>query len=151
MRFGIAAYQHKTDTNTGTLFRTSYLYNAWNLASIGRKYKKQSSDTCDSINHIPYYFFEKFEQFANYYRNLKFELVAVELDEKSNNLIEFEHPTNAIYILGNEGYGIHKKCLDQCDSIVQIPTKQPISMNVAVAGSIVIYDRFFKLNSSWRM
>ncbi len=143
-RFGICFYQAKTDTNIGTAFRSAYLYGAWGLATIGRRYRTQSSDTVKALKHIQYNHFKSFDQFAHYYRRLAFSIVALELDEKSIKLPDFSHPKDTIYVLGNEVYGIHPVNLRKCDSIIQIPTKEPISMNVSAAASIVMYDRITK-------
>lgn len=45
----------------------------------------------------------------------------------------------AIYLLGAEDTGIPDNILNDCDSIVQLPGNY--CLNVAVAGSIVLYDR----------
>lgn len=43
-------------------------------------------------------------------------------------------------VLGNEGNGINKAVSLLCDQLVQIPTKNVESLNVAVAGSILMYE-----------
>jgi len=141
--FGICSYQAKHTENVGTLFRSAYLYGCSSLNTVGRKYSTQSSDTVHSTKHINYYHFESFDNFLNKWKG-SLAIVAVELDDNAISIENFIHPYNAIYVLGNESYGIPKKNLDKCDYIVQIPTVHPYSMNVAVAGSIVLADRFHK-------
>lgn len=43
------------------------------------------------------------------------------------------------YIVGNEGKGMRKEILDLCDNRVYIPITTMESLNVAVAGSIMMY------------
>lgn len=51
----------------------------------------------------------------------------------------------AVYLLGNESSGLPKDILAGCVSTVALPGH--FSLNVAVAGSIVLYDRVSKLGS----
>jgi tRNA G18 (ribose-2'-O)-methylase SpoU len=46
--------------------------------------------------------------------------------------------------MGAEDYGLSPRVLSLCHDVVQIPSVEAQSMNVAVAGSLVIYDRFAK-------
>lgn len=49
----------------------------------------------------------------------------------------------AVYILGSEDTGLPTGVLGFCQPIIQLPGA--MSMNVAVAGSIVLYDRMQKV------
>lgn len=42
-------------------------------------------------------------------------------------------------IVGNEGNGMHKELLENCDAIGYIPIRSMESLNVAIAGSIMMY------------
>lgn len=68
------------------------------------------------------------------------EIVCVEQDEKAEQLTNFVHPKSAVYILGAEDSGIPREYL-KGNRKVQFNTPQ--SLNVAVAGSIIMYDRIF--------
>ena len=57
---------------------------------------------------------------------------------------EFEHPHNAVYILGSEDAGLPPSILSACHEVVSIPSERYSSYNVASAGSIVLYDRLAK-------
>jgi tRNA(Leu) C34 or U34 (ribose-2'-O)-methylase TrmL len=50
----------------------------------------------------------------------------------------------ATYLLGAEDHGLPVDVIDRCHSLVVLDSIQPQSMNVATAGSIVIYDRHIK-------
>jgi len=59
-------------------------------------------------------------------------------------LLHYTDPLRATYLLGAEDHGIPPVVMDRCHHIVQIPSVRSWSMNVSVAGSIVMYDRFAK-------
>jgi tRNA G18 (ribose-2'-O)-methylase SpoU len=68
-------------------------------------------------------------------------LVAVELHERAETLTTFDHPERALYLLGAENNGLPPEVMERCRRWVQIPTVRPQSLNVAVAGSIVVAHR----------
>ena len=61
-------------------------------------------------------------------------------------LKSFVHPERAIYLLGAEDHGLPGEIMDKCHKIISIETIRTESFNVAVAGSIVMYDRFSKID-----
>jgi tRNA G18 (ribose-2'-O)-methylase SpoU len=136
--FAIGIQNTKTEMNVGTLWRSANLMGASYIFTIGRRYKRQASDTMQTWRHIPLINYETFDEF---YKALPYDcqLVGIELDDKSIPLKEFTHPERAIYLLGAEDNGLTKEAIDKCHHIVQLPGDH--SMNVAVAGSIVMYDR----------
>lgn len=136
--FGIGIFQNKTVENLGTLWRTAGLFGASFVFTIGRRYKSQPTDTMKTIKHIPLYHYDNFEHF-NKNRPMDCVLIGIELHEKSIPIKIFSHPERAIYLLGAEDNGLSSECIDKCQQIVQLPGEY--SMNVAVAGSIVIFDR----------
>ncbi len=69
-------------------------------------------------------------------------LIGVELDPRSISVTTYKHPERAVFLLGAEDSGLPQDILGKCDDIIQIPAS--ISLNVAVAGSIVLYDRNVK-------
>jgi tRNA(Leu) C34 or U34 (ribose-2'-O)-methylase TrmL len=68
--------------------------------------------------------------------------VAIEVRENSENLAEFEHPDNAIYIFGPEDGSIPKPWLYLCHRFVYLPTKHCLNLSAAV--NLVLYDRCVK-------
>jgi tRNA G18 (ribose-2'-O)-methylase SpoU len=128
----------KTDLNYGTLFRTAQVFNADFLFLIGRRFKTMASDTGKSFRHIPVFEYQTFEDFRSHLP-YNCQLVAIEMDDKARLLKDFTHPERACYLLGAEDYGISKEVLGQCHQIIKLPGER--SLNVSVAGSIVLYDR----------
>jgi tRNA G18 (ribose-2'-O)-methylase SpoU len=140
--FGIGVYHPKTEQNIGTLWRSATLYGASFIFTVGRRYEKQASDTTQSWRHIPLWHFFDWDELREH---IPYDcpLVCVELSDNAFDLRTFIHPERAIYLLGAEDHGVPEHILAGRPT-VQIPCPQPYSMNVAVAGSLVMYDRFVK-------
>lgn len=80
------------------------------------------------------YFFDQFDKTVT--------PVAVEVRENSENLFEFEHPENALYVFGPEDGSIPRVTLQHCHRFVVIPSRH--CLNLATAVSTVLYDRAYK-------
>jgi len=141
--FGIGIENTKTKANIGTLWRSAYCLNAAFIFVIGNRYKMQASDTVKAMRHIPMYHYDTFEQF---YENMPQDCQLIGIDNlpKARMLDGYGHPERAIYLLGAEDSGLSNKAIEKCDSLIQFESK--ICLNVAVAGSIVMYDRQTKIN-----
>ncbi len=139
--FGIGIYQPKTEHNIGTLWRSAYTLGAAFIFIIDGKYKPQTSDTSKSWSKIPFYRYASFEQF---YATLPYstQLVGIEMSANSQSICTFAHPSRAAYLLGAEDNGLPDLVLEKCHHLIQLPGE--VSLNVAVSGSIVIYDRIQK-------
>lgn len=141
--YGIGIENSKTKMNIGTLWRSAYSFGASFIFVIGKRYQKQPSDTTKADKHIPLYHYDTFEDFYKYMpKNCL--LIGVENIEKAKSLENFTHPERAIYLLGAEDNGLSKKALIKCHQLIQFKSKY--CLNVAVAGSIVMYDRQTKIN-----
>jgi tRNA G18 (ribose-2'-O)-methylase SpoU len=140
--FGIGCIGMKTADNYGTLFRTAQIMGADFVFLIGTRFKKQSSDTMKSWRHIPTYVYDTFADF-NKHRPYDCKLIGIELTETSIPIKEYKHPKQACYLLGAEDNGLTKEAIEACQEIIILPGER--SLNVAVAGSIVLFDRINKL------
>ncbi len=139
--FGIGIYHTKTEINVGTLWRSARNFGAAFIFTIGRRYRQQASDTTNTQQHIPLYHFETFEDFRHH-RPMDCPLIGIEQTDTSVSITGFKHPSRAIYLLGAEDHGLPPEILSRCQSVVHIDT--PMCLNVAVAGSIVMFDRAAK-------
>ena len=141
--FAIGMYSPKNPENLGILIRTAKQMGAAYVFTIGEKYKKNQILVNKIDQKIPIFFFKNWKDFKESISdNIK--IIGIELTDKSKNLSTFEHPKNCIYLLGSEDYGINdEKILNSLDGCVIIEGNK--SMNVAVSGSIVLYDRYIKL------
>ena len=61
------------------------------------------------------------------------------LNEKSISLDELEKPKSFILVLGNEAHGVSEEIIANSDVFVKIPIASIDSLNVAVAGAIMMY------------
>lgn len=138
--FGIGIYETKEETNVGTLWRSAYNFDADFIFTIGARYKKQRTNTTVTERHIPLFHFEDWEDFIKHAPK-EAEIVFIEQTDGAKQLSEFSHPKQAIYILGAEDYGVPVELM-RGHQKVEFDT--PICLNVAVAGSIVMYDRKLK-------
>ncbi|MCP4665140.1 MAG: RNA methyltransferase [Deltaproteobacteria bacterium] len=141
--FGIGCFNMKFEENYGTLFRTAYTFGASYIFLIGNRFKKQASDTCKSWKNIPLFEYETFEDFKKN-TPYKANIIGVELTDEATKIKNFKHPLNAVYLLGAEDIGLSENIIKQCDKTVVLPGDW--SLNVAVAGSIVLFDRINKLS-----
>lgn len=64
------------------------------------------------------------------------------LDERgSPDYIDFDFKTDCVLVLGREGAGLHDLVRKTCDHLLRIPMAgQVSSLNVSVAGAIVMYE-----------
>ncbi len=136
--FGIGIYHTKTEVNVGTLWRSAYQLGATFMFTIGRRYKQQSSDTTKAWRHVPLYHYSDWEHF---YANLPHSCRVVGVEIGGTDLKLYDHPLNCVYVLGAEDNGLPASIIDQCHDVVAIPSIRSTSYNVAVAGSLVMYDR----------
>lgn len=143
--FAVGVQAMKRDCNYGTLFRSANIFGAAFIFLIGPRFVPQHSDTMKSHRHMPLFSYDTFTDFQSN-RPYDVQLIGVELDEKSKPLTGFQHPQRAIYLLGAEDHGLSSEARKACQHIVQLPGRT--SLNVSVAGSIVLYDRIAKLGDS---
>lgn len=138
--FGIGVVGAKTETNVGTLLRSAHAFGAAFVFTVGHRYgRRQSTDTTDATRHVPLWQFATFEELVRSVP-LGCAMIGVELDERAVALSEFKHPERALYVLGAEDHGLSEADRSRCDALVQIPGAA-FCLNVATAGSIVLYDR----------
>jgi tRNA G18 (ribose-2'-O)-methylase SpoU len=142
--FGSVIQNGKTPENLGVLWRSAQNMGASYIFTIGNRYAKQACDTHKAVGAMPYFHYDTFEEF---YKNIPKSamLVAAELGEKAVPLETFTHPKRCVYLLGAEDHGLSKMAIEKSQHLVKFDT--PLSLNVSVAGSIVMYDRNTKLKT----
>lgn len=138
--FGVAVYAPKHYENVGTLFRSCRAMGVSIIFQIGRRYKLQKSDTGKAFRSIPFLEVEDWQSFLKI-KPRETALVGCELTNRSHSLVNFVHPERAIYVLGAEDFGLQENILRDCSYVVKIPSLTVESLNVSVAGSIIIWDR----------
>lgn len=141
--FEIGIMQGKNSVNLGTLWRSANIMGAAGIFTIGARYpKKHQTDTMNTPKHVPLREFPNPSAFEKSIpRGTK--VIAIELDGGAESLVSFKHPERAIYLLGSEDKGLPKDVINKCDMVIKIPFDKN-SFNVAVCGSIIMYDRHAK-------
>ncbi|MCV6630225.1 MAG: RNA methyltransferase [Flavobacteriaceae bacterium] len=136
--FGIGILHGKTPENLGVLWRTAQNMGASFIYTIGKRYANQACDTHKAVKAIPYF---HYEDFADFFKHLPkgAVIVGIEQDQKSVPLETFAHPKRCVYLLGAEDHGLTKEAIEKAHFLVEFQSEK--SLNVAVAGSIVLYDR----------
>jgi tRNA G18 (ribose-2'-O)-methylase SpoU len=142
--FGIGIWHSKNALNLGSLWRTADIMGASFVFTIGRRYREQASDTLRSVRRIPLWHFGSVSDLVDHLPH-SCPLIGIELDARAKDLSDFVHPDRAAYLLGAEDYGLTQTEMNQCHALVKMPGAS--SMNVACAGSIVVYDRIAKRGS----
>ena len=142
--FAIGIEGAKNELNVGTLWHSASLLGASFVFTVGRRYRHQGSDTMKATKHLPLLHFNNIDDL---YTHLPTGcvLVGLELDQRAVPLIAYLHPKQAVYLLGAEDLGVSAQTMERCHSLVRLPGER--SMNVAVVGSIVMYDRLKRLSN----
>lgn len=139
--FGIGCINMKTSHNYGTLFRTAQVLGADFIFLIGARFKKQASDTNKSWRAMPLYQYADFQDFQKH-RPYNCPLIGIEMTPNAIPIEQFKHPKVGCYLLGAEDNGLTKEAIEACQQIICLPGES--SLNVSVAGSIVLFDRLQK-------
>lgn len=139
--FEIGIFHGKAEVNLGTLWRSAYQLGAAGIFTIGRRYKMQSSDTYKSWRHIPLRQYNTIDELVEALPNAC-PLIGIEMG--GHSLSKFTHPERACYLLGAEDHGLPDSIIQRCHRLVSLEAARTASFNVAVAGSIVMYDRLVK-------
>ncbi|GAA0871044.1 hypothetical protein GCM10009117_01890 [Gangjinia marincola] len=139
--FGIGIQNGKTPENLGVLWRSAQNMGASFIFTIGNRYAKQASDTHKAVGAMPYFHYDNFEDFYAHLPKGAL-LIGVELTDKAQPLESFQHPRRCVYLLGAEDHGLTKEAIEKSHRLVKF--NSTLSLNVSVAGSIVMYDRGLK-------
>lgn len=134
----------KSPSNVGAVMRAAGCYGVNEVIYTGQRYQqaaKFSTDTKNISQLIPLTPVESL--ISDKVKDV--EIVCVELVEGATPLPLFNHPENALYILGPEDGSISQKVVDQADHVVYVPTIG--CMNLAATVNVVLYDRLAKSNN----
>jgi tRNA G18 (ribose-2'-O)-methylase SpoU len=143
--FAIAAWEISKEHNVGTLVRTAHAAAAEQVILLGeREWNVEAARTAElytEIVQLP----AQTDALRAHIKAHGWNLVAVELTEDSTNLFDAEYPDRPCFILGAEVGGLPPELLEDAGLIVQIPQWGLVPcLNLAVAGSIVVYDYLAK-------
>ena len=141
MAFAIGVDHPKAEVNIGTLWRSAFCLGATMIFTVGRRYDRQRGDTLKAWRHIPLLHFRTWDEYREH-APFGWPTIGIEIGRHARDLREFVHPRQAVYLLGAEDHGLTNEAAALCKELVVIPSRY--CLNVAVAGSIVMYDRAAK-------
>ncbi len=137
--FAIGAENISKPMNLGNLIRSAHAFGAsfcFTIAPVFAASEVRLSDTSDAAKHLPLYNYDSVEQLT---LPRGCALIGVEIDDDAVELPSFPHPNAAAYLFGPERGALSPEAQARCEQVVKIPTK--FSLNVGIAGAIVMYDR----------
>jgi tRNA G18 (ribose-2'-O)-methylase SpoU len=141
--FGIGVEGVTKAMNVGTLFRTAHAFDASFVFTLRAQYNARegaSSDTSDTPRSVPTYHFADLDALR---LPLGCRLVGIEIAPDAIELPSFRHPRQAAYVLGSEREGLSPELQAMCSYIIRIPMR--FSINLGIAGALVMYDRLISL------
>jgi tRNA G18 (ribose-2'-O)-methylase SpoU len=136
--FAIGIQNGKTPENLGVLWRSAQNLGASFIFTIGNRYSKQACDTHKAVGAMPYFHYDTFDDFYAHLPKSAL-LIGVELTEDAEPLETFKHPRRGVYLLGAEDHGLSNQAIKKSHKLIKFSSA--LSLNVSVAGSIVMYDR----------
>jgi tRNA G18 (ribose-2'-O)-methylase SpoU len=144
--FGIGIEAGKTPENVGGLWRSAHAFGASFIFTVGHRYPQhaQATDTTKAWKSIPLIEYRDCDALL-YAKPRDCELVGVDCgydDWSPVMLPKYAHPERAIYVLGAEDRGLSSDMLECVTRLIEIPGDY--CLNVATAGSVVMYDRAAK-------
>lgn len=140
--FGIGVDGVSKPMNLGNLLRIANAFGASFFFTVAARVKLSDaqSDTSRASGHLPLY---QFPTMSEFHLPQGCRLVGVEITDDAVDLPRFRHPLRAAYIFGAERMSLSPEALALCSFVVKIPTR--FSINVGMAGAIVMYDRLLSL------
>jgi tRNA G18 (ribose-2'-O)-methylase SpoU len=128
--------------NLGNLIRIAHAFDASFFFTIDARVHLSDamSDTSRAEGHLPLYQFGSVDEFR---LPQGCQCIGVEITDDAVELPSFRHPLRAAYVFGSERLSLSPAMLARCQHVVKIPTR--FSINVGMAGAIVLYDRMLTL------
>jgi tRNA(Leu) C34 or U34 (ribose-2'-O)-methylase TrmL len=141
--FGVGVVKPKHEENVGTLWRSAWQMGADFIFTVSARFKYEASDTTQAHKRLPMYAHEDWASFA---RSAPRGAVWVAIEMGGVPLQDFAHPPRAVYVLGSEDNGLNRPIVEACQCHVALPhwMGRSASYNVAMAGTMVMYDRMLK-------
>lgn len=136
--------------NVGSIFRTAdgagvtmiYLCGTTPapIDRFGRVQKEIAKTSLGATESVSWEFVDDVSQCIFDLQQKGFTIVAVEQNERSVLIDEWNVPEKGVYIFGNEIDGVSEEVISRSDSVVAIPMRgRKESLNVSVAAGIVLF------------
>jgi tRNA G18 (ribose-2'-O)-methylase SpoU len=147
----LAAWGITKEHNVGSLVRTAHAVAAEEVILVGdREWNVEAARTSELYTELTV--LPDDAAFLAHLERRRRRLVAVELDDRAVTLFEARYPERPCFLVGAELGGIPSELLRRADLVVRIPQWGLVpSLNLAVAGSVVVYDYLSKLHREGRL
>ena len=147
----IAAWNITKEHNVGSLVRSAHAVAAEEVILVGeREWNVEAARTAELYTTVTQ--LVDIEAFRNHLASQRWSLVSVELDQGAVSVFDADYPERPCFLLGAELGGVPGELLEESELVVQIPQWGLVpSLNLAVAGSIVLYDFLGKLRREERL
>jgi tRNA G18 (ribose-2'-O)-methylase SpoU len=144
----LAGWNTSKEHNVGSLVRTAHAAAAAEVLLVGdRDWNVEAAKTADLYTDVVMLPDE--DAFLVHLETAGYQLVSVELHERSVSLFDAEFPDSPCFLLGAEIGGVPERLIQASEVVVQIPQWGLVpSLNLAVAGSIVIYHYLSRLHAA---
>lgn len=124
--------------NLGTLIRTALAFNFDAVVTSPKSvsiYNEKVLASAKGANYLIPVFSDEIDNIVNGHQ-----LIVTTLSDDSIDLKEIKKDDNFVLVLGNEAHGVSKTILDKATVKVKIPIQNIDSINVAIAGGILMYE-----------
>lgn len=139
--YAIAVQNIQGDFNLGTVIRNANVFGAKEVIYFDgkRKFDPRGCVGAQYYSNVRYY--ETFGQVLSLKEQYTFVAIENNINRPCQFLHEFKWPKNPLIFLGQEGQGLTKEVLDNCEHYVSIKQFGSIrSLNLGTASGIVMYD-----------
>ncbi len=149
--FALAAYDITKEHNVGSLIRTAHATAASEVILVGeRDWSVAAARTAHLFTHLVQ--LPSSAALLEHLEQRQWQLVAVERAPRAVNLFDAVYPDRPCFLVGAELAGVPADLLDRARLVVSIPQWGLVpSLNLAVAGSLVLYDYLDKLHRAGRL
>ena len=139
----IAGWKITNPANIGSLMRLADNIGCSEVFILGEKFDFRKSSikytAGQSFETVKLNFISPEDFFESIPKN--HQLVAIETSEHSKNIFTTPLPSDIIFLLGNERYGLPDDILNRCKLTVHIPmTGACKSMNVSHAAAVALFE-----------
>jgi len=137
---GVGIYNGKRTYNFGALIRAARVFGADFVFSVGHRNPQEQSSIGIELT-LPVFHFATLDLFvASIPANAQ--LVCVELTPGATDIRTYQHPSRAVYLFGPEDGALPGSIMRKHDTLI-LPGAIPL--NVAMAATVVLYDRLIKM------
>ncbi len=140
----VLAHNIRSLHNIGSIFRTCDAVGVTKLYLTGYSgvppRKEISKTALDADKFVSWEYHKDPLELIKKMKELSFQIISLEKNQLSQNIMDFSPSYPLCLILGNEIEGVEKPLLDLSDNILHIPMNgKKESLNVSVAFGIAVY------------